>query len=611
MKSGRYEIINDHVKETIRLDIDGDQPLEIVSGTIHNRFKKNTNWIAELNSVDPTTWEGEIWYKEGFTSTFQYTSVKVKTGSRSTLEIEFVAPFRKVVKHYKHVSFKFRSVEFEFDVEKGTQAVTSIDTHAHPIRPLKLPKEQLTIANVFERVGYDVSLNPSKSTIPTTASGADARWSDSEMHDAMKRFWSRYKDKSQWAMWVFFGKLHEQGTGLGGIMFDEFGKAHRQGTAIFNDSFINDPRSGDPNSNAWVERMKFWTACHEIGHGFNLAHSWQKSIGDSWIPLRNESSALSFMNYPARLGEERFFHSFEYEFSASELTFMRHAPEQFVQMGNADWFDEHGFVNLETADSSLNLELSTGPDDCEFEFLEPVMIEACLTNHGQEPKLIPGNALIDGHHTTVIVKKDGSESQQFANYAQKCWNLPKAVLHPMNSGQGNEEIREAIFISASKQGWIISDPGYYTIQAALHLGDGEDVVSNELRIRVLPPTDKYEEERIAQDFFSDDVGRIIALDGSQYLETGNNCLKTVVAKLPQSNAAYHAQLALTMPLTRSFKSIDPETKKTTVSKPDYVEAAKSLEQVLNADQVKSKKTIGQSDHLFYSNILNDVKTQTT
>ena len=102
-------------------------------------------------------------------------------------------------------------------------------------------------------------------------------WSDMEMHDAMQVHWSRFANTAQWAMWVFFAALHESGTGLGGIMYDDIGPNHRQGTALFVDSFIARPPSGDPNPDAWRDRMRFWTAVHEMGHAFNLAHSWQKA----------------------------------------------------------------------------------------------------------------------------------------------------------------------------------------------------------------------------------------------------------------------------------------------------------------------------------------------
>ena len=49
----------------------------------------------------------------------------------------------------------------------------------------------------------------------------------------------------------------------------------------------------------------------------------------------------SFMNYPTKVpgGQTSFFSDFAYRFSEQELLFMRHAPERFVQKGNASWFE--------------------------------------------------------------------------------------------------------------------------------------------------------------------------------------------------------------------------------------------------------------------------------
>ena len=134
--------------------------------------------------------------------------------------------------------------------------------------------------------------------VPLAGAGADVRWSNQEMHDAMQVYWSRFAPKAQWSVWVFFASLHEMGTDLGGIMFDDIGPNQRQGTAIFGNSFIAQAPRGDPNPAAWVSRMRFWTAAHEMGHAFNLAHAWQKSLGTPWIPLNDEPDAFSFMNYP-------------------------------------------------------------------------------------------------------------------------------------------------------------------------------------------------------------------------------------------------------------------------------------------------------------------------
>jgi hypothetical protein len=178
-------------------------------------------------------------------------------------------------------------------------------------------------------------------------------------------------------------------------MFDDIGPNHRQGTSIFIDSFISQPPAGDPNPAAWVDRTLFWTTCHEMGHAFNLAHSWQKSLGAPfgipWIPLLDEPEARSFMNYIDAVNGDQlaFFSDFAYRFSDQELLFMRHAPEQPVRMGDADWFDHHGFQEASvSAAPAFDLTLRANRDAPGFEHMEPVILELKLKNITSDPKIV-------------------------------------------------------------------------------------------------------------------------------------------------------------------------------------------------------------------------------
>jgi hypothetical protein len=118
-------------------------------------------------------------------------------------------------------------------------------------------------------------------------------------------------------------------------------------------------------------------------------------------------------------------------------------------------------------------------------------------------------------------------------------------------------IYESLFISAGRNGWDLAEPGKYTIQLALHL-EGEDIVSNPLPLRVAPPRG-YDEELIAQDLFADDVGRIIALDGSYFLEKGNDVLRNTVERLADRRVALHARIALGRVLMQDYKQLVAES----------------------------------------------------
>jgi hypothetical protein len=605
--------------QELRLDVDGRYPLMRASGTFFFSIASRTHWIANLTNTSLNSWTGEIWYKDGDTASFPYTNVNIEVqrsqfpDQRSAAVTFSVAGASNHTFAYKYKSPYFHEVEFEFDFEEGITPLTAIDTHAHPNRPATLLQETLSIETVFQRTGFAVTKSGGDTPLGLPP-GLDARWSDNEMHDAMQIHWSRFANRPQWSMWVLFASIHELGQGLGGVMFDDIGPNHRQGTALFYNSFISQSPTGDPAPDAWVNRMRFWTAVHEMGHAFNLAHSWHKAFGASWIPLAAEPEALSFMNYPfhyprgqqqgdGRAQELQFFSKFEFRFSEAELLFMRHAPFRFVQQGNADWFDDHAFEQLNlSAEPSLKLELRVNRQQALFEFLEPVVLELKLTNISSQPMLISDKLLSELDHMIVIIKKDGQPARQFSPYAQYCWKTQLRVLMP------GESTYESLFASVGKGGWQIAEPGYYTIQVALHQEDTEeDLVSNPLRLRIAPPRG-YDEEFLAQDFFSEDVGRILTFDGSQVLANGNDTLREVSAKLSDRAVAFHAEVALASAMAKEYKILDlddPNHPKIKVISPKVEEARKEFAAALTDQPKMAAKSLGHIDYKYYVDRFSD------
>jgi hypothetical protein len=587
-------------KEEIRLDVDGRYPQMMVSGTISGFLLTRIHWIAELTEIGANKWSGAIWYKDGATASFPYTDVEVTAHASAfaqhrSVKIKFSGggvPKRTVV--YKFRSKYFRTVNFEFDFEQGEIADTEINSCAHPNRPASLPCETLTIPKVFRRAGCQVTANASGSEVPTPTGST---WSDMEMHDAMQIHWSRFANKAQWAMWVFYASLHETGTNLGGVMFDDIGPNHRQGTALFVDSFIATPPAGDPDAAAWIDRMRFWTAVHEMGHAFNLAHSWQKSLGapfgTPWVPLADEPEARSFLNYPFFVtgGQAAFFSDFEFRFSDQELVFIRHAPERFVQMGNADWFDHHGFEEAEVAaEPTLRLDVRVNREQPRYEFMEPVWLELKLKNVGDQPRLVDADVL-DADALTVIIKKEGRPARQLVPYRQKCRRSEAKVLMP------GESLYSTVLVSAGINGWDVAEPGTYTIQSAAHVGD-EDVVSAPLSLRIAPPNSR-DEEYLAGDLFTDGPGRVLTLGGSgggtELLDRANDVLQEVVERFPERRVALHARVALGSPHTIDYKTLIPTDDRevdVTVSKADPGAAVDLIEPVLIDEAKTAVESLG-------------------
>ncbi|QFY82710.1 hypothetical protein D0808_15535 [Bacillus subtilis] len=566
--SGLYEWSEQQLHEELRLDVDGRYPQMIASGTVNINQALIVHWIANLTLISQDTWSGII--KNQYGQAFPYTNVRIEVtrelfpGQHTAKIIFFAGGDSDRTRLFRYKSPFFHPLELEFDTEEGTVPVTTFETHSLDNRPAFLPNETLSISEIFKRAGFDVKISTGNNTVPQADTGVDKKWSYQELHDAMQVYWSHFDNKPQWAIWTFFAASEsmEDGHQLGGIMFDDIGPNHRQGTAIFNNSFISDPAPSDINdSNAWTKRMRFWCAIHELGHTFNLAHSWQKHLGNPWIPpngdLKSEPEALSFMNYPFNQAFNRnpknFFEKFEYRFSDQELLFMRHAPEKFIQMGNSNWFEDHAFEQKkDQANSQFKLELKVNRENALFQFQEPVTGYLKLTNVSNEPQLVKEKILSDLNGMTVIIKKDEKHTQQLLPYAKYCRKLEKKIIMPGDS------IYESIFLSVGKNGWLIDDPGHYTIQAIIQI-NGENIRSNPLKIRVTPPTG-YDQEYLAQDFFSDDVGRILAFDGSRFLKSGNNILHEVTEKLSDRAVSLHAHIALARPLSYNYKIMNFERK---------------------------------------------------
>jgi hypothetical protein len=568
----------------LRLDVDGHIPLMKASGTVRGSNPMIFHWIAELTGNGQDRWKVTVYYRYGEAALFPYDAVEIQVlrGASSNAHGATVTFSNgRGVSH--ELTFRFRSpyfhsVDFEFDYLEGQKEkmTTQIDTWAHRERPKDMPRETLTIKTVFERAGFLVSLSPGAGSVPITGAGADAAWNDQELHDAMQMYWSRYSPKPQWALWVFFTSRHEDGN-TQGIMFDNIGKQQRQGVAIFNEGYLSTLPTNDPDPQAALKRRRFFCACHEIGHGFNLAHSWQRETprGIPWIRQKSETQSRSFMNDFDRLefkgGEKAFFDDFEYRFSDSELLFMRHAPERFVEMGNDWWYSDGALQGAPVSPGRFfKLQLRVNREKPVFEFMEPVTLELKLTNISPKPRMVKEHLL---SLTTVFIKRDGMAERQFIPFARHCRHSRNIILNSRKS------LYESLFVSAGIKGWDFADPGDYYVRAKLHY-KGEDLLSNKLTISIRPPKTK-EEEKVARDFFTDQVGRVLYFKGSTFLEKANDVLRDVAEKLKSQKVALHAKVALGYPHSRDCKQLvvkahEPEPRFRIKVKQSMPEEAKKL-----------------------------------
>ena len=543
--------------EELRVDVDGIKPTMTVSGTITRLFAGRLTWIARVTK-DPATgaWTGPISYRDGSTALRPQASVAVQLtgGPFRPVNRKAIATFSggtgsPLTLTYNFEQAAFREVAFEYDTVSDATAVTSHNPATHPIHAPSAPTSTLTLESAYARLGYPGDQDR-RGLVDPDAPGhpGPTRRCTTRCRRTGRAGQTRRSGRS--------GSCSRGCTtpapGLGGIMFDDIGMAQRQGTSIFSGSFIAQAPAGEANPGPWVERMKFWTAMHEIGHSFNLAHSWQKSLGTAWVPLANEPSALSYMNYPFNYpgGLDAFFAAFDYGFSPDELLFLRHAPERLVQMGAEPWFSNHGFE--QEAFDQLRA-AATGPLELEvrvhretsFEFLEPVVAELRLKNVSSTPMVVDANAL-QGDGLAIVVAKDGGETKRWLPFARYCMAPAPQVLQP------GDAIYESVFLSAGTGGWLVSEPGTYTVYAVTESEAGAGALSKPLKIVVERPTGT-EAERLADDVFTKEVAHTLAFGGSRVLTGANETLQQVAEQLPESRAAVHANSVLGAPMVSDGK----------------------------------------------------------
>ena len=363
----------------------------------------------------------------------------------------------------------------------------------------------------------------------------------------MIAYWSRYQARSQWAMWLLFAGIHVD-KDVRGIMFDHEGTFKRQGGAVFNDWWLTDNETVSfDHPDAHIHRRRFVTACHETGHCFNLIHSVEP-YSPAWWRLGGEPFALSFMNKPEdSFGTHGFFAAFEYRFSNEEMQFIRHSPTNFVEMGGPRYGDKLNEDPTHKMSRAWGLQASVRRSTRVFDFLEPVVVDVSLTNESGKPQVIDENLLGDGRNLSIFISRDSRLPIRVRPYVIASLGPKWRVLQP------GEAIHNSVFASAGVMGWHISEPGPYEIWVQLSTATTQ-AVSDGLQIRVASARERHEEV-IAQDFFTDEIGRALVLGGAAEGSKAYAVLEEIAGSMDDRPIARHARLSLGLPKMKANRVV--------------------------------------------------------
>lgn len=619
--SGRY-VFGDNI--VLHIDVDGAYPLLVVSGTIKTSGRFQDHFIGRVTNYDPTESLRQIEVSDfnarlpGASAVADQLTIEIaKTGSGLDAQAIFsssrTGPVLDPIRGSRASPF-FRRVEIEVDREEGARAMEPYDTHSHTDRPDDLPRETLTLESAYAKSGIEIVRSGQENVIKSSWAGPDARWSDIELHDAMEAHWSAFANVPQWKMWVFAARLSESYGGItpAGIMFDgdidEPGGVDRQGTAIFTEDPLHAvdgffARSNPPAAAA-AQRELFFDMMHESGHAFNLFHSFVKGARDfstypwtppSWAgPVRRDDDALSWMNYPieattAVWGQGRtpdarwFYRNFRFRFDNRENLFLRHAPEEFVRMGDESWASNYARIADVTPDGRL--ELSIRGNKAVWEYGEPVVLEFRLRNKSHETTSVHHHHHVHpsgGSVRVAITEPDGTRR-------------PWIPVRRIRWGESQQELEAdgrlyaSVDLTMGKLGFPFKTPGKYKIEAVYQNCDG-GMATAEMALEVRPAPDE-DTKAAVQELFDARVGRVLQAGGTRVMEDVTERLDRVSARLGERHPTRLAISALkARPFARAFKQFT-STSDVKLLDPDPELVVRQLEPVIQGTD-QSADTLG-------------------
>ncbi len=552
--SGRYRGNLGPFQLELRIDVDRFRPMKRISGDYFTVSGSTVSYVGSFIVSSPTitVTSATVTIQGLGRYTFSVGAPMIKVTIPRRFIIQPPAP--ATLQHSQtngtpgttyvcaFESVFFRTVDIEEDREQGVAAFTSYATGSLPSGG---PARTLSVLQSYAEAGIEMR-STGGSNVVAVAPGST--WSDSELHNAMQAHFSRFANVPAWKVWLLHALKHDLGPGLLGIMFDQQG-LQRQGSAVFYQSM-----SGTA---ADKQRNQLYTCAHELGHCFNLFHSFHKS--SMTPPAPNRPSALSWMNYPQFFpgGASTFWAAFPFQFDDLELIHLRHAFRNNVIMGGTKFGigaaleDPAEFADRLEDRSGLELVLD-GPSTAAYG--EPVWIEVKLYNRSSRPQEVHAHLHPREGAVRIAIKKPSGELVAFEPVLHHCVSSETTVLD-----ETRPSLYESVFLGFGKEGFSFAQPGLYQVRALYPALDGSRVVSNVLDLRVRNPLSEADEE-VAELLSGDEQGLLFVLRGSdsQYLRAGNEALDRVLERHGDHPLALYARYVKGYNLAREFKDLQPD-----------------------------------------------------
>ncbi|MFE3021873.1 hypothetical protein [Streptomyces sp. NPDC059256] len=596
--TGRWTGTSGNQRIELRVDLEGERALGMVSGDLFtgdtwtDSFRSTSELFVSATAGNFTLTQSNLSWANNSPRTFLYVlvprfAVNGGTGN-GTVILDTPGGGQTLNTGIYYAGPALRSVELETDALAGTAAFQSYDTSRGTV-PRGYRNRVLTVASAYAEAGVELRNAGQVNTVADT-SGADLQWSVAELHAAMTANFSLHRDAEQWKIWTFITSRSSDAYDAAGLMFDFFG-SQRQGMAIFHDNLRDSGAIGDA--------FELFTYVHELGHVFNLFHSFHKHLSTPPGPLgpNNGLGDLSWMNYPGnyaigdRAGARHFWQDFPYAFTDDELRHLRHAFHRHIVPGGSDFGGNSALINPAPSQEALvlpggaedpGLALSLGGKQF-FGYGEPVMAELKLSRTGIRGDVTVAAAIgPKGERTTIVITDPYGRTRTFRPIARACaGHGPQERTVTLT--EANPAVYETAYLGYGSDGLYFAEPGTYKI-TAVHSGlDGARTVSPTRTLRIRTPLDRADQE-VGELLTGDDQGTLLAFLGSDapHLTTGNDALQEVIERHGDHPLTAYARLARGANAGRHFQTIGDG--RLQIRQPDITESVTQLTEAITTSR---------------------------
>jgi hypothetical protein len=555
--SGRYRGQVGSFQLEVRVDLDGAHPLNKFSGDFFSTSGATTSYFGSFTIDSPVITRTATQIVARGLGRFTFGAgapvVQVTIPRRRIFQpaapatVQFFttsgSPGATYVCAFAGVGLRRVIIETDRVSDVATPVFNAYNTG---LLPSGGPARALSVVTAYAEAGIEIAPTAGSDVINLIEAGANHTWSDAELHASMVRHFSVFRDAPQWDVYQMVCQLHDLGPGLYGIMFDQLG-FQRQGCAVFH--------KGIGGTTPDQLRLQCYTYIHELGHCFNLLHSWQKSLASP--PGVNRPAALSWMNYPWNYpgGASAFWSAFPFQFDAQELAHVRHGFRNNVIMGGDAFATNSKIIDPQSAvapiqdNSGFRLDLQ--PEHDTFALGEPVVVKMSLSVTDKRGKVAHPHLDPKTSMTSIVIKKPNGDVVAYEPFVDHLMDSQPQFL------ADGEVIEASAYIGHGGGGLYFDRPGSYKVRAIYQAPDGSQVFSNAADVKVRHPVNQADEE-LADLLIGEEQGILFSLMGSdsEALASGNRAFDIVLQKHAKHPLADYVQAARGVNLARTFVIAD-------------------------------------------------------